>query len=100
MIQSRAARRIITSVFAVIAILAFLSFLLQVLFHIQQGHGADTYDNVYGLHLTWAQAAASMASLVLLLVGAWVVRWWQLRKRSRQEGVSAATILEDLRRNP
>ena len=77
--------------------LVFLGLSLRAYMKIRDGHGADAYDNVYGFHILWSQAAALLGSVALIGVCAYSVRWWQLWKRSREEGVSVGTIAKDMK---
>ena len=83
----------------VMGALVFLGLSLRVYMKIRDGHGADTYDNVYGFHILWSQAAALLGSAALIVAGAYSARWWQLWKRSREEGVSVSTVAKDLKRD-
>jgi hypothetical protein len=51
------AHRVIGSIFAALAVLDIGSFALRVYMHIREGVAANTYDNVYGFHIMWSQAA-------------------------------------------
>ena len=79
--------------------LVFLSFGLRVYLHIRDGHAADTYQNVYGWNIPWTTPAAFGAVLALAGLGAWLVRWWTLWRRSRLEGVPMSQIAKELKRN-
>jgi hypothetical protein len=80
--------------------MGFAGFVLRIYMHIRQGQGSDTYDTVYGFHISWGQAAGMFASVALMMLVAYLLRWWQLWRRSRQEGAPVDTILKDLKRQP
>jgi hypothetical protein len=93
MIHPSTSRRVLASlVFMALAVLALRAYM-----HIRDGRAAETYENAYGFHIMWAQAATILASITLLLLIAYALRWWQAYNRARQEGVSMATILKELK---
>jgi len=92
-------RRVVISVVFVLAMLGFVGFALRIYMQIRSGHATDTYENVYGFHIPWSQAAGFLVSVPLVLLGIFAVRQWQLWRRSRQEGVSIRTIVKDLKRD-
>src|ERR1700722_2905152 len=75
------------------------AFGLSVYLHIRDGHGADTYRNVYGWNIPWTVPATFAAAFAVVAVAALLVRWWQLWRRSRLEGIPMSKAAEELRRN-
>jgi membrane protein implicated in regulation of membrane protease activity len=59
--------------------MAFASILGSAVFQVSRGHGADTYDNVYGMHIQWVSVLILAASLLLAYAAALAIRWWQQR---------------------
>ena len=96
---SRKGKLIFGVIGSVLISMGVVAFALDVYVHIREGHAADTYDNFYGFHIAWSQAAAFLVSAPLILIGIWMLSRWQLWRRSRQEGVSPGTIRKELRRD-
>jgi hypothetical protein len=85
-VLARKGKLIFGTIGSVLLTLGFVGFALRVYIHIRDGHGADTYDNVYGLHILWSQAAALLVSVPLIFVGTYaLVRWqrWRARRGSQ-----------------
>ena len=91
-------------IFNLIAVLIFAAGLIggvgTIYLRIRAGHGADPYQNGYGQYLTWGSAAGLLVGITILLLGVLLVRWWQIWRRSRQEGVSTREIEKELKRLP
>ncbi len=66
---------------------------------IENGQGADVFRNAYGQFETWGAYAGLLLAAPLILLGVFLVRRWQLWRRSRLEGISAKDILKELKRN-
>jgi hypothetical protein len=78
---------------------AFTAFGLDVYVHIRDGHAAETYQNVYGWNIPWTVPATFGGTFVLIGLGALLLRWWQLRRRSRLEGVPMKQLTKELKRD-
>jgi hypothetical protein len=87
-------QRILISIVVGLPIAAFG---LRVYLHIRDGHAADTYQNVYGWNIPWTMPASFAAAFVLIGLGALLVRWWQLWRRSRFEGISMRQVAKELK---
>ena len=74
-------------------------FALDVWIQIRDGHAADSYENFYGWHVTWGQAAGGLVSVPLILLVIYVVTRWQLWRRARQAGVSVDSMRKHLKKN-
>ncbi len=72
---------------------------LTVYLRINTGHGADAFQNEYGQYETGGSYAGLLVAAPVLLLCVFLVRRWQLWRRSRLEGVSAREILEELKHN-
>jgi len=78
---------------------AIAAFSLDVYVHIRDGHAADTYQNVYGWGIPWTVPATFGGVFVLIAFGTLTVRWWQLWRRSRLEGVPMSQVAKELKRD-
>ncbi len=96
---SRRGRLVFSVIGFVLLAAGVAGFALRVYMHLSEGQATDTYDNVYGFHISWSQAAAFLVSVPVILLGIYVVGRWQLWRRSRQEGASQETIRKELKRN-
>jgi len=90
---SLAQRVLITAVVG----LPVAAFGLSVYRHIRDGDGADTYRNVYGWNIPLTVPATLAGALAVVAFAALLIRWWQLWRRSRLEGMSQ--VAKELRRN-
>jgi hypothetical protein len=66
---------------------------------IRAGHGTDTFQNGYGQYLTWGSSAGLLIGIVIFLLGIYLVRLWQIWRRSRQEGISTREIEKEIKRS-
>jgi hypothetical protein len=98
-VLSRKGRLIFGVIGSVLLVVGFLGLALDVYMHIRDSQGAETYENFYGFHILWSQAAAFLVSAPFLLLGIYALTRWQLWRRSRQEGASRETIRKELKRN-
>lgn len=92
-------RRIFAVIGAIFGILGVAAIALDVYLHVRFSDPTDTLRNVYGFYIPWSAAAGFLIVVPILLLGLWALRWWQLWRRSRQEGVPMATIVRELKRN-
>ena len=84
---------------SVVVGLSFASFGLSVYLHIREGHAAETYQNVYGWNIPWTVPATFAVAFALIGLGALLVRWWQLWRRSRLEGIPMRQVAKELKRD-
>jgi hypothetical protein len=75
------------------------SFAILVYVRIRDGHAAETYQNVYGWNIPWTVPATFGAAFALVGLGALTLRWRQLWRRSRIEGIPMKQVAKDLRRD-
>ena len=75
------------------------SFALLVYVHIRDGHAAETYQNVYGWNIPWTIPATFGVVFALVGLGVLTLRWWQLWRRSRIEGIPMKQVATELKRN-
>jgi type VI protein secretion system component VasK len=92
-------KRILGSVGMLIGAVGVIGVVLAVYLRIRAGHGADAFQNGYGQYETWASYAGLLIAAALILLGIFLVRRWQLWRRSRLEGISSKEILEELKRD-
>jgi hypothetical protein len=92
-------KRVLGSVGVLIGIVGFAGVALAVYLRLRTGHGADEFQNGYGQYETWASYAGLLIAGPIILLGIFLLRRWQLWRRSRLEGVSAKEILEELKRD-
>jgi H+/Cl- antiporter ClcA len=89
-------------IFFVIAVLIGAAGIIGVVvtasLRILTGHCTDVFQNGYGQYETWASSAGAFIGASILLVGGYLLRLWQLRKRSRLEGISAKDFNKELKR--
>jgi hypothetical protein len=94
--------RVGRAIFSVFAVLIFAAGLIggvgTIYLRIREGHSTDTFQNVYGQHLTWGSSAGLLIGSSLLLIGMYLVRRWQIWRRSRQEGITSQEIENELKR--
>ena len=88
------AQRILISIVVGLPLAAFG---LSVYLHIRDGHAADTYQNVYGWNIPWNMPASFAAAFLLIGLGALLVHWWQLWRRSRLEGIPVKQVAKELK---
>jgi len=93
-------KRILGSVGVLIGALGAIGLVLTVYLRIRGGRGADSFQNGYGQYETWASYAGFLVAASLILLGIFLMRRWQLWRRSRLEGISAKEILKALKRDP
>ena len=84
---------------SVVVGLSFASFGLSVYLQIREGHAAETYQNVYGWNIPWTVPATFAVAFALIGLGALLVRWWQLWRRSRLEGIPMRQGARELKRD-
>jgi hypothetical protein len=83
----RSVRRIVANIskgkriaiISVVVTLGLAPIVLAALIQVARGHGADTYQNVYGMLIHWVTVLTLVAYLAIALLVGLVVRWWQLR---------------------
>ena len=80
-------KRVLLSAGAFIGVVGIVGVVLAVYFRISTGHGADAFQNGYGQYETWGSYAGLLVAAPLLLLGIYLLRRWQLWRRSRLEGV-------------
>jgi hypothetical protein len=97
-VPSGLGKRILGAVGVLLAVMGFIEVGLLVYLRIREGRGAESWVNAYGQTETWGSYGGSVVGALLILAGSALVGWWQLRKRSRQEGVSVKEIRKDLKR--
>jgi hypothetical protein len=89
-------------IFFVIAVLIGAAGIIGVVvtasLRILTGHGTDVFQNGYGQYETWASSGGAFIGASILLVGGYLLRRWQLRKRSRLEDISAKDFNKELKR--
>jgi hypothetical protein len=66
-------------VFAAAFAVAFIAMIGQAWKAVSEGHGAETYENVYGMPIHWATVLVLSAALLLAFAVGIAVRWWQTR---------------------
>jgi uncharacterized membrane protein len=93
-------KRIFGAVGAVLLSLGMIGTSLTAYLHIREGHGAEPFQNYLGQVQTWASATGGAVGGLLILLGGVFLGWWQLRRRSRQEGVSVKELRRELKRDP
>ena len=98
-VASDVSRRALLSVGVSIGVIGIVGVVLTVYLRIKTGHGADVFQNSYGQYETWGSYAGLLVAAPLILLGVFLVRRWQLWRRSRLEGISAKEILKELKRN-
>ena len=79
--------------------LPIAAFGLRVYVQIHDGHGAETYQNLYGWNVPWTVPATMACALVLAAAGALSIRWWYIWKRARSEGVPMKQISKEIGRD-
>ena len=92
-------KRILGAVGALLTVLGFIEIGLLVYLRIREGRGAESWLNAYGQTETWGSYAGSLVGALLILTAGVLVGWWQFRKRSRQEGISAKELRKELKRD-
>jgi hypothetical protein len=97
-VRSVLGKRILGSIMVLICIVGVPGVVLSVYGRIRTGHGADWIQNAYGQYETWASYAGLLVATPVILLGIFLLRRWQLWRRSRQEGVSTKEILKELKR--
>jgi hypothetical protein len=80
--------------------LGVITVVLTVYERLRTGHGADAFLNGYGQYETWASYAGFLIAAPVILLGMYLLRRWQLWRRSRLQGVPPKEILEHLKRDP
>jgi hypothetical protein len=98
-VRSVLGKRILGAVGMLIGTLGFIGIVLTVYLRIRAGHGTDAFQNQYGQYETWASYAGFLIGAPLLLLGLYLVRCWQLWRRSRLEGIPTKELIEELKRN-
>ena len=66
-------------VLAALAVIAFVGLIGRAAVEVLNGHGAATYSNAYGMPIHWITVLSLFAALLVALVVAIVIRWWQQR---------------------
>jgi hypothetical protein len=84
---------------AVVVGLPIAAFGLSVYLHIRDGHAAETYQNVYGWNIPWTVPATFGVVFALTGLGALTMRWWELWRRSRLEGIPMSQVAKELKRD-
>jgi uncharacterized membrane protein len=98
-VASASSKRVLLSVGVLLGVVGIVGVVLVVYLRINTGHSVDAFQNGYGQYETWGSYAGLLVAAPLILLGIFLVRRWQLWRRSRLEGVSAKEILKELRRD-
>ena len=80
-------------VLKVLVVVALGTLLAQAAVEVWRGHGADVYQNVYGMAIHWVSVLSLSAALLVAYLAALALRWWQ-----RRDDRTIARLL-DRRRN-
>lgn len=64
----------------------------------RHGQSMQVFQDGYGQYETWASYAGGLIGSLLILATGWVVRWWVLWRRSRQEGITMKALGQELKR--
>jgi hypothetical protein len=96
-VRMRTGHLVLGIIGAVLLTLGTLGLALRVYMHIRDGQAAETYENFYGFHIPWSQAAALLVATPFILLGTYALARWQLWRRSRQEGASIESIRKELK---
>jgi uncharacterized membrane protein len=92
-------KRIFGAIGALIGTLMTICVAYGVYLHIHAGLGAETIRNGYGQYSTWAAYAGKLIAVPFVLLGMFLIGWWQLWRRSRREGVPIRQIRNELKQN-
>ena len=92
-------KRTLGSIGAALGAVGVIGVVLTIYVRIHEGRGAEVFQNGYGQYRTWAAYAGCLVAAVLILFGGLVVRWWELWRRSRLEGISMKEIARELKRS-
>jgi len=91
-------KRLLGSVGALLGVLGVVNVVLTVYLRLREGRGMEVYTDFYGQHETWAGYAGYLVGGSLMLLGFFLVRWYQLWRRSRQDGPSGDALGKQPRR--
>ena len=92
-------KRVFGAVGALLLFLGLMSVSLTLYLRINEGRGAEPFQDAYGQIETWASASGAAIGGTLILLGGLCIAQWQLWRRSRQEGISTKEIHKELKRN-
>jgi hypothetical protein len=98
-VASALSKRVLLSVGVLVGVVGIVGVALAVYLRINTGHGSDAFQDGYGQYETWGSYAGLLVAAPLILLSIFLVRRWQLWRRSRLEGVSAEEILKELKRD-
>jgi hypothetical protein len=70
---------------------AVAAWLVRAALRVSEGNGAETYYTVYGMQVHWVSALSFLGALLVALLLALILRWWQRRDDRRIEQLLAQT---------
>lgn len=92
-------RRLLGTIGTLVGTLLTICVAYGVYLHVHSGLGAESFQNGYGQYSSWAAYAAELVVAPIILLGIFLVGWWQLWRRSRREGIPMKKIRRELERN-
>jgi len=78
-----------------VVVLACTGLLLRALLQVWRGHGAEVYSNVYGMWIHWTTVLTFAAALLIALIGALGLRWWQGRDDRTLARLAGGAVQKD-----
>ncbi|HWI69645.1 MAG TPA: hypothetical protein VNS88_14930 [Nitrospiraceae bacterium] len=92
-------RRVLGVSGAILAAIGVIGVAGTLCLRISEGRGAEAVQNGYGQYQTWAAYAGCLIAGGLILLSSYLVRCWQLWRRSRLEGTSMRQVAKELKRS-